>query len=357
MLRLLHRTGPEGVLQKADPESASSLVAGEGWIWLDVAGTDPDVVARVGAWFGLDQLALDDVLEETHFPKIDDFGRYVFVVLHGTGQSGQRLGTSELDAFVGAGFLITFHREDVPALDWAWENSQVTAAVAEGGPDRMLARIAEIQGRRYLPLLDALDDHIEVLEERALLGDPAVIGEVQALRRDAVVLRRIVGPQREVLMYLSQERSMNVSPQARLAFSSVYDHYYRTVESLDASRSLLASVLDTYRSTVAERMNEVMKVLTVYAAILLPLSLLAGIYGMNFDRMPELGWRWAYFALLGVMATVALGQWLYFARRGFIGGPKLLSIPVKLGKGLAHLAAAPVRAIIPGSGRNDAPHV
>ena len=132
--------------------------------------------------------------------------------------------------------------------------------------------------------------------------------------------------------------------RARRRFRGIYDHHYRLVESLDASRGLLASILDTYRSAVAERMNEVMKVLTVYTAILLPLSLMAGLYGMNFANIPELQWRWGYFALLGIMGALAIGQWIYFSRRGFIGGPSLRKMTGVVGKGLALVTLAPVRS-------------
>ncbi len=333
-------------MTEENPAALDDVRAGAGWFWLDLGGGDVAEIVALCERLGFDRLATEDVIDEAHFPKVEDFGEYLFVVLHGLGRGDDRLVTVELDAFVGPDFLVTFHQDPVPALAWLAEQAQSRPAFAEGGPDLMLSRLAEGQARRYLPIIQALDDQVDEIEVRAVEGDPAVVGEVQALLRDASRLRRIVGPQREVLLTLSHEYSPVVSEHAQRRFGDVYDHHFRLVESLDVAKGMLAALLDTYRSTVAERMNAVMKVLTVYAAILLPLSLLAGIYGMNFANMPEREWRWGYFALLGVMAAVAIGQWIYFIRRGFIGRFRPGRIPVAVGKGLVHVAAVPIRSVM-----------
>lgn len=317
-------------------------------MWVDLEAPTEAEIRQIAAEFGLDDLVARELRETTHFPKVDDLGDYLLVVLHGVTREKDRLATAEVDFLLGDGYLVTIHRTEFPAIDFLVENGLRAPAFSSGGPDEMFARLAEAQGRRYLPLLEELENRIEALEDKALHADPSVIADVQALRRDALILRRVIGPQREVLLELSREGAGPIGRRGSRRFSGIYDQHYRIVESLDASRGMLASVLDTYRSSVAEKMNEVMKVLTVYAAILLPLSLLAGLYGMNFVNIPELEWRWGYFILVGIMATVAVGQWIYFARRGFIGGPSLrktLKVPTAIGRGLAHLALTPVRVI------------
>jgi magnesium transporter len=345
MVRLFHKPDPDAPLIERSIEDLATIGREPGWIWVDVLDPSEHELRELGDRFSIDPLTLQEIANETVFPKVDDWGAYVFVVLHGASRRQDRLTTSELDFVLGKNYLITLHRAESPTVSYVIENSLRAPAFSRGGPDEMFGRIAETQGQRYLPLLDALDHHIEELEERSLRSDPAVILDVQSLRRDAVVLRRVIGPQREVLMTLGGELSDLLGERARRRFQSVYDHHYRLVESLDASRGLLASVLDTYRSAVSERMNEVMKVLTVYTAILLPLSLMVGLYGMNFVNIPELQWRWGYFALVGVMATLAIGQWIYFSRRGFIGGPSLRKMTGVVGKGLALVALAPVRTV------------
>lgn len=345
MIRVFHKREGDGPLIERPIEELAAARAENGWVWLNVFDPTPQEIVRIGSDFAIDPLTLQELHHQSAFPKVDDWGGYLFAVLHGAGRRGEKLTTSNLDFLLGRDFLVTLHREESPSLNFVIENALRTPMFSRGGPDEMFGRIAETQGQRYLPLLDELDDQIEQLEERSLKSDPAVILDIQALRRDAVVLRRVIGPQREVLLRLGGELSGLLGDRARRRFQSVYDHHYRLVESLDASRSLLSSVLDTYRSAVAERMNEVMKVLTVYAAILLPLSLLAGIYGMNFVNIPELQWRWGYFALVGIMASVAIGQWIYFSRRGFIGGPSLRKMTGVVGKGLAFVALAPVKTV------------
>jgi magnesium transporter len=292
----------------------------------------------------LDELAIEDVHDDIHYPKVDEFEGYLFVVLHGIAEIDGRLGTSEVDAFVGVSYLITFRAANSVAADRLIQRMIPRGSAVGVGPDELLARLAEVQGRRFLPVVTELDLAIDDLEDRAIAGDPDVLAEVQALRGDAARLRRVVGPLRDTLQELSDPLSDLIGPEARDRFASVYDHHYRLVESLDAARTMLGAVLDTYRSTVSERMNEVMKVLTVYTAILLPLSLIAGIYGMNFSNMPELGWRSGYFALLGLMAVIAIGQWIYFVRRGFIGRFRPERAARSLGTGLVKVARLPFDA-------------
>lgn len=333
MIRIWHHN--DGSLQRAD-----RLDIPADWTWIDVLLDDEQEVRDLASRFGWSDLAVEDAVVDVHYPRVDFLDGYLFVVLHGLDEDEGRIETSELDAFLGPDYLVTVHRRPSPSIEFLAGVVEENSGYAVGGPDLFLARLAETIGRRYLPLLDSVDDRIEDLETAAMEGRPGVLGDVQALRRDIIVLRRVAGPQREVLLGLGRPVTPVVSSDAQLRFDSAYDHSYRFVEDLDTARSLLASVLDTYRSTVAERTNEVMKVLTVYTAILLPLTLLAGIYGMNFVRMPELKWHWGYFAVLGLMMLIAIGQWIYFVRRGFIGKERPLRR--HLGTGLSAIARLPI---------------
>ena len=319
---------------------------GEGWRWIDIVAPDRETIERMAQEHGWDRISVEDVFDDTPLSKFADFGDHVFVVLHALGSLEPRVSTIEVDAFLADGLLVTVRHHPIAAIDELIESALTRPGTGEGGPDRMLARIAQATTYPFLPLIDLLDDHIESLEDRAIVRDPGVVGEVQALRRDATRLRRFVAPQREVLLALTREGATPlIGRRARQRFADVYEQLYRTVESLDSSRMLLGSVLETYRSSVAEDMNSVMKVLTVFSAIVLPLGLLAGIWGMNFANMPELDQPEGYFLALGLMATVAIGLWLYFARRGFIGGPRLREIPKSLGMGLFQMAALPVKGL------------
>lgn len=311
-----------------------------GWVWVDVEGTLPAEIDTVARLFSLDPLAVEDVLDPEHFPKVDDYGDHVFVVLHGLGARDDRLETNELDVACGGDFLVTVHRQASPSVEAAIAEARRGGAHSPDRSDLGFARLAEIQARRYLPAVDALEEAIEDLEERAVRGDRSVITDVQALRRDAVVLRRVVGPQREVLVALSRPLSAVLSPAAQLRFASVADHHYRIDESLESARTLLGAILETYRSSVSERTNDVMRVLTVYTALILPLTLIAGVYGMNLARLPGADHPWAFPATVLVMAVLTVAQWAYFVARGFVGRRE--QPPSGAGGGLARLARIPV---------------
>ena len=330
----------EGATEAApvEPERLAQVRRQGGWIWLDVTGFTASEVRQVGQAVGFDPLAVEDVLAWSRHPKVDDHVGYTFVVGHALSTLAEdRLRTVEYDVFIGDDFLVTFHQEDLPGFAWGREHATSAGVLVESAPDLLWARIAEAGSARFQPLADGLEERIDALEDEAIAALPSVPGEIQALRRDVQTLRQAVGAQRDVYSTLARGGLPGISDRGARRLGHVYDDFNRLAELLDGARGLLGGILDTYRSTVAERANEVMKVLTVFAAIILPLSLVAGIYGMNFANMPELRTRWGYFVVLGIMALVAIGLWVYFARRGFIGGPKLHRVPRVVGRGLVDL--------------------
>ncbi len=342
-VRAFHKPAEGAALRAIDPDGLADLPA-DGWIWIDYVAPDEAAILALGQRYGFDRLALEDALEDGSAPRLTDFGDYLFVILRGLDPAGGTPASHELDAFVGTRYLITLHPYSIPALEAFVAAGGETPAASEGGPDRMLARLSEALVRPYLPLLEVLDDRVDDLEDLAIRSDPGVVTEVQALRRDIVRLRRELAAQREVLFRLSREDvSTLIDPRARLRFLDAFEQLDRVTQSLEGTRLILGSVLDTYRSAVAEDTNQVMKVLTIFSAILLPLTLIAGIYGMNFDRMPELRLAWGYYAALGLMLVTATGLWLYFARRGFVGRPRLRDVPKAVGLGIYQFATAPVR--------------
>ena len=349
MMQLI--TVDNGKHRFSEPEihQLEDQVSGAAWFWLDVDSIEPELVEEIGRLFALNRVGLDDVHTVSEFPKADDYDDHVFFSSHSPALADDRVTTAELDGFLSDRFLITFHRTPIPGVEWTRDRILQAEDLLSLRPDVLLAGILEAAARRSLQLVDGLEAQISDLESRSVAGDPNIVGLVQAFRRDAIVLRRVLAPERDMLRSLMHEGMPGIDSRARRRLDSVYDDCYRVVESLDMARALLASVLETYRSTVAERTNEVMKVLTVFSVIILPLSLMAGIYGMNFANMPELEWPWAYFALLAVMVAVAVGLWTYFSRRGFIGGPRLPRVDRVVGRGLAglfHVTTTPVRGVV-----------
>lgn len=179
-------------------------------------------------------------------------------------------------------------------------------------------------------------------------ADPRALNEVYALRRDVIVLRRVFVPQRQIYDALAEEGRPLVDEASREEFERVTDYQARILESLEAARSLLGSVLETYRGAVADQTNEIVRVLTVFSAILLPLSLVAGIFGMNFVGIPLGDSPYGFWLIVSIMAVIAIGLWVYFGRRRFVGAPRLSELPKAVGLGIYHVGTAPIRVVAGG---------
>jgi len=308
------------------------------WLWLDVISDDLQEIAEVGAALGFDPLSIEDVVTDM-LPKIDLYDDYRYLVIHGLTFTDDRIDTVEFDLFIADDVLVTFRPGEVDGVTSVRErlNSHLFGPTLT--PAALAARIIDAGSRRFPNLIEALEERIEDLEELAMQADNSVIGEALALRRDVIVLRRVFGPQRDVLAMLSRDETLDIG--SRRAFADVFDHHFRFVESLDSARALIGSVQETHRGAIAAHTNEVMKVLTVFSAIMLPLTLLTGIWGMNVS-LPFAESPAAFRYVVGGMTVLAVGLWLYFARRRFIGGISLTRIPKAVGLTLAHLTA-PIR--------------
>lgn len=335
MITLAHHTG-ERLLQI--PFEGLDRLPETGWVWLDVETEDVAEIMEIGTALGFDPLSIEDVVTDM-LPKIDVYDDYRYLVCHGLRFEDDRIGTIEFDLFITDRMLVTFRPAEIHGVSWIWDRLETSTLDMLGSPAELAARILEVGSRRFPHLIDALEERIEELEDRAMQAENEVIGAAQALRRDVIVLRRVFGPQRDVLQRLGFDDTL--TPRARRAFADVFDHHFRFVESLDSARALIGSIQETHRGAIAARTNEVMKVLTVFSAIMLPLTLVAGIWGMNVT-LPFGASEQAFGVVVGGMALVAVVLWLYFAYRGFVGGIRLSRIPKAVGLTIAHLTA-PVR--------------
>lgn len=354
MATLLHAASPTSPLAERAWDELSEARA-SGWVWIDLNLNEGiDQLAQI---VSLSESDVEDIHTQTELPKLEARPDYLFMVAHTPSAEGTRFTTAEIDLILGADFLITIHRGAPPGIE-ALHETVIGEIVTS--PSELFAQLVKIFAARFLALAPALDMSIDELEESAISGDPRSLEKLQALRRDAIRLRRVLFPLREASRNLEMVQASLITPDASRVIQAATDDISTSLEAVDTGRLLMAAVLDTYRASVSERMNEVMKVLTVFSAIVLPLGLLAGIYGMNFSNMPELAIPWAYFGLLGVMAALGLGLWIYFARRGFIGGPRVPRVDRVVGRGLSafvHLTLAPTRVLrLPVRSTDEPPH-
>lgn len=252
-------------------------------------------------------------------------------------------------AVLGTRALVTIHSSPISAIDYQLD-SLATGPAGTINSAELASIVASAVSRQVLPLIDDLEIRIDGLEELAFAADPNTLLQVQALRRDLITLRRVVSRQRDLMDDLSILVHNAVGDRGQAAFRRVFDHDARLVEFIDSARALLQSVLETYRGAVADQTNEIVRVLTVFSAILLPLALVSGIWGMNFDLIPGDSEPWGFWVMIGGMAVFAIGLWFYFSKRGFVGAPRLSELPKAVGLGLIQVGTAPVKAIASGVG-------
>jgi len=312
-----------------------------GWVWLDVQveGDDVDEVAALLARIDADALSARDAVEEHDLPKVDDFGHHLVVILHGL--RDDRVATYEVDCFVNDRYLVTVHRAGSTAIDTIWEQVPLSRALATGGVDELLARLADLLTRRLMGVLDAFDRTSDDLIVKALEADERLLGELLAVRSDLNRVRRVVNPQREVLDVLRTSTSPLITKNGQRRFSDVFDVAMRASHELDAARSALAETLDAYRGAEAREATNVTKVLTVYAAIMFPLTLLVGFFGMNFANLPGLQTQWGWVVVSGAMLAIALISVGVFIALGWIRRPSGRKAGATLGRGLVEAAKAP----------------
>lgn len=319
------------------------------WLWIDVIREGPDTIRRIGAHFGLDPHSIEESFSTTSLPLVEEHLNEVFLVLHGfTTSVDGRLSTPEIDVFVGERFLISIRDGPRATMELVKERLADEGGLPVSSPAGLLAFMALVSGRRYGPLIQELERQVDGLEEMSIRGDPQTVVEVQALRRDVIYLRRALGPQFDAYEDLSESTHPAIDDEARQLLARVASQHRRALEALEAGRALLGSLLETYRGAVADQTNEIMRVLTVFSAILLPLTLIAGIWGMNFLRVPGADAPRGFWVLVGLMLLMAGGVWVYFTHRGFIGAPRLRDLPRAVGLGLFAIGTAPIRVVTEG---------
>jgi len=305
-------------------------------VWVDVQGVgDAEIVRQIGELFGFHPLALEDVLNVHQRPKVDDYGDHVYCVLRMPEQRVP-LRLEQMSVFFGKDFVVTFQEDPGDPLDPVRERLRAGRGKARSsGSDYLAYAILDAIVDHYFPVLEGFADRIDQLEEQVLgQGHDEVIGALQEIRRELLLLRRAVWPLREMIGSLSREEFSDlVSEATRPYLRDCQDHTAQLMDVLDNCRDLSTTLMDAYLSTVALRTNEVMRVLTIISTIFIPLTFIVGVYGMNFDaeasplNMPELHWYYGYPFVLGCMLVTALGLVHFFRTKGWLGSTRVRIVP------------------------------
>jgi magnesium transporter len=289
-------------------------------VWVDIERPDEPAMNKLREEFGFHELALEDCLHPHQRPKIEQYDNYFFLVAYGASHQEGEIGQHEMAMFVGPRYLVTVRKDppfDLSSLD---ERLATRPELAEEGAGHLLYVLLDHVVDGYFVAVDAMEDRSEVVEDQVLEAAGATDAQTQIflLRKDLVHFRRAVAPLRDVLDVLQQRRVAVVTEGLEPYYRDVYDHVLRVTDFIDSIRDLLSSALDAHLSVVSTRLNEVMKQLTAWASIILVPTLIAGVYGMNFQHMPELGWLFGYPFALGVMAASALLLYRSFRKRGWL---------------------------------------
>jgi magnesium transporter len=291
-----------------------------GKLWINVIGLhETALIQRIGERFGIHPLTLEDIVNTQHRPKVDDHEAYLFIVLKMLQYHAAegRLAAEQLSLVVLDGYLLSFQEVEGDIFNPVRERLQRgRGSIRKLGCDYLAYALMDAVVDNYFIILEELGAEIDNLEE-AMLVDPdaAVMNRIHALKKEMIFLRRQIWPMRELIATLERDPSDHIEPKTAIFIRDLHDHAVQVIDTVEAYRDLLSSLLDLYLSTVSFRMNEVMKVLTVIATIFIPITFVAGIYGMNFNYMPELAWRWGYGAAWALMAAIALGMLYFFKRK------------------------------------------
>jgi magnesium transporter len=288
-------------------------------LWLDVAGLgDVHVIEEIGEMFSLHRLALEDVLGGHQRAKTESYGGVLFIVVR-MPEHGAHVDTDQLSLFLGENFVVSFQTRHGDCFDPVRERLRKSSGkIRAMGADYLTYALIDSTIDSYFPVLESLGERLEALEDEVLLAPTnASIPRIHEIKRELLILRRAAWPQREAIQSLLRDPTPLIKTETKLYLNDCYDHTVQVMDFVETYRELGSSLLEVWLSSVSNRMNEVMKLLTIISTIFIPLTFIVGLYGMNFEHMPEIHWKWAYPAVLIVMLLIALGMIRWFSRRGW----------------------------------------
>ena len=316
----VHRNGKTERVTSVDREWLNP--AANTFVWVDLAAPSIPETLILSDTFAFHPLSVEDARQDLHYPKLEAYDGYLYAVLHGIffQPGAQGFATHDVDFFIGPHYLVTVHDGHSRSILEYQENVQRNSKLMAEGPFALFHRIVDAMVDHYRPEVEKLENRIDRLETK-VFGHPtkALIREILHTKRDVSTLRRIVTPQRDVIARLARRDFVDISTDLSFRFRDVYDHIVRVADDAASFQDRIAGILDAHLTNVSNRLNEVMKVLTVVSTIFMPLTLLSGLWGMNLllPRFPG-GDAAQFWWLFGIMAVIVVFMLLFFRRRDWI---------------------------------------
>lgn len=316
---------PERAIRKANlkPEECIPYLQTDSISWVDIQSLGSEEILRqIGEVFELHPLLLEDVVNVPQRPKIEEYGNLVMMIAHMVYPKANQAGfeVEQVGFVIGKKYLLTFQEE--PSRD-SFEHVRDRirsniGRVRQSGVDYLTYLLLDALIDGYFPVLEDYGERIEDLEDQVVLRpNREILEDIHEVRRQLLSLRRAIWPLRNVIDILIRQRTDLIDQEVQIYFRDCYDHVIQLLDIIETYRELASSLMDVYISSMSNKMTEVMNLLTIISTIFIPLTFIAGVYGMNFENMPELTWRWGYFICLGVMGAIALSLIFYFWRQGW----------------------------------------
>jgi len=291
--------------------------------WINIDGVHQvEIMEKIGVHFGIHPLILEDIMHTVQRPKMEDFEDYIFVVVKMIyyDERDDEIKAEQVSIILGTNFVISFQEQEGDVFDHVRERIRRNKGrIRKMKPDYLAYALIDTIVDHYFIVLEKLGERIEVMEEELVTKPtPETLQTIHTLKRELIFLRKSIWPLREVISVLERGELTLIHESTGIYLRDVYDHTIQVVDTLETFRDMVSGMLDIYLSSISNKMNEVMKVLTIIATIFIPLTFVAGLYGMNFKYIPELEWRWGYFAVLFVMVIIGFGMVMYFRNKKWL---------------------------------------
>lgn len=323
MVATAHVLDANGYREVTDLGCVRELLAQPGTtVWIDTEGRTPEVDDCLKEVLKLHPLVVEDLYADSNTPKVEDWGEYLYIVMHGVAREpGARLDLSpiEVDIVIGRNWLFTHHTAELKAKASVEADLRRNPRAMSRGPAYVAHALLDKLTDLYIPVAEHIDEVVDSIEKAVISNpDPSLLETILDMKRAVQWVRRMSVYQRDITQRLSRGE-FELIPEAALAFyRDLYDQFVRVTDLTESNREMLGVALQVHFTVTANKTNDAMKALTIISAILLPMTFIAGIYGMNFKHMPELEWRYGYFFALGMMASIAVAFYVYFKRKGWI---------------------------------------
>ena len=291
--------------------------------WININGIhDVEIMGKIGEYVSLHPLLLEDIMNTDQRPKIEDFGDYIFIILKMiyNNEKKNEIEIEQVSLILGLNFVISFQEREGDVFNSIRERiRRGKGKIRKSGADYLAYTLIDAIVDNYFVILEGTGEKIEEMEEKLITNPtPKTLQGIHNLKRDMIFLRKSVWPLREVISGLQRTESSLIKESTGIYLRDVYDHSIQVIDTIETFRDMISGMLDIYLSSISNKMNEVMKLLTIIATIFIPLTFIAGVYGMNFVYMPELQLRWGYFATLFIMAVVSVFMLIYFRKKKWL---------------------------------------